>query len=459
AVPEGETPPEPPIGVARVLNITGKDRVNALYKDDRRPDNTPRDLLAQGRLVSNGALAITDNNYDKSVEYLHVGEKLFVRVIDADMDISDDRDRTKVRITSERGEDETVELEETLAHSGVFTGSILLKAIEKPTVNNLPRQAPEIETFFGDQLKVTYTDPAASTESGTLELSLEIPIVIGTDGLVKAFSKVFGDETLAVDTRFTIAESYFELFKSHKKLARDDEMKTDLEAGKRVLREVMEDYPDPKYVPRIQYLLGQFAQELGHWDEAIASYSTIVRQFPEHTLAPDAQYKLAQSYEESGNFDEALEAYVTLAATYPKSPLIANVMIRINEYFWNKENFIVAAEVGKKFLERFDGHQHASKMAFRVGQCYYKAEKYMDAANAFDDFVKVFPDDELTSLGLFWSGEAFRMAKNVPLAFRRYNRCRWDFPESEAAKYARGRLALPEMLAQFEREADLENDK
>ena len=29
-----------------------------------------------------------------------------------------------------------------------------------------------------------------------------------------------------------------------------------------------------------------------------------------------------------------------------------------------------------------------------------------------------------------------------------------DYPESEAAKYARGRLALPEMLQQFEAEAN-----
>ncbi|MFT4546772.1 MAG: hypothetical protein ACI8XO_003004, partial [Verrucomicrobiales bacterium] len=35
---------------------------------------------------------------------------------------------------------------------------------------------------------------------------------------------------------------------------------------------------------------------------------------------------------------------------------------------------------------------------------------------------------------------------------------RWDFPETEAAKFARGRLALPELLQQFEREANLEND-
>ena len=46
----------------------------------------------------------------------------------------------------------------------------------------------------------------------------------------------------------------------------------------------------------------------------------------------------------------------------------------------------------------------------------------------------------------------------LTLAFRYYNRCRWDHPESEAAKYARGRLGLPGMLAQFGRQADLEGE-
>lgn len=65
----------------------------------------------------------------------------------------------------------------------------------------------------------------------------------------------------------------------------------------------------------------------------------------------------------------------------------------------------------------------------------------------------MFPDDELTPDGLFWAGESNRMANNNREAFRRYNRCRWDFPESEAARYSRGRLALPEMIQQFEAEA------
>ena len=110
-------------------------------------------------------------------------------------------------------------------------------------------------------------------------------------------------------------------------------------------------------------------------------------------------------------------------------------------------------------MDRFSDHEAAPKMGFRWGQCHYKGENYVKAAEVFDHFVKKFPDDNLSAQSIFWAGESWRMANNVPQAFRRYNRCRWDFPESEAAQYARGRLALPEMLSQFEAEANsLDND-
>ncbi|MDP7016020.1 MAG: tetratricopeptide repeat protein [Pirellulaceae bacterium] len=439
--------------IVRVLNLTGQDVVDATYEDVRRPDGKTESLVSQARLISQGVLQVTDREYEKAIEQLHVGEKLFLLVTDPDRDLSAERDQLTIEVTTENGEKESLELAETTVHSGVFTGSYLLKAVEKPTPDNAEGAEPIIESYFGDIVRVTYLDPAtpAATDEPPV---IELPVVVGTNGLVSAFTKTFNDETLAVETKFRIAESYFELFKSHKDLGRDNDKTTDLESGKRVLREVMEDYPDPKYAPRIAYLLGQFAQELEEWEEAIRSYEMIIQQHPDHTLAPDAQYKLAQCYEESGDFDEALEAYVTLAATHPKSPLIASVMIRISDYFYKNENFVVAAQVGEKFLERFEGNEHAAKIAFRVGQCYYKDKLFNDAAGSFDRFAKLFPEDVLGADAMFWSGESFRLANNNREAFRRYNRCRWDFPASEAAKYARGRLALPEMLQQFEAEAN-----
>ena len=408
-------------------------------------------------MIADGELSITGPDYDEPVAMLYMGERVFLRVVDPDRDLSSKRDKVDLKIETKFGEKETVSLEETFTHSGVFTGSFRLQPAEKPVQGNLDGNL-SIESFFGDLLSATYHDPAANSEEGFVDYAAEATVSIGADGLVSSFSKIFADEELAVRTQFHVAESYFELFKSHLKLGRDKEAAEDLENGRLHLRQLVEDYPDPKYAPRVNYLLGQFSQELKEWDKAIEAYETIVRNFPEHSLAADAQYKLAQAYEEAKRFDDALEAYVTLASTYPKSPLIANAMIRISEYFYKREVFDIAAQVGIKFVERFDSHKWSPKMAFRVGQCHYKSEKYMDAALAFDDFVKRFPDAELCSEALFWGGESYRMGKKIPLAFQRYNRCRWDFPESDAAKYSRGRLALPEMLTQFEKEANLEDE-
>jgi TolA-binding protein len=445
--------------VAMVLNVTGTDTINLRYKDESTPADEETIRSHTARLVVTGELSVTDREYEESVEQLHVGEKLFLRVFDADQDVSDERDSVEITLTTKLGEKETIKLIETTVHSGDFTGAFTLVANENPVADNLKANDPIIETNFGDVISVTYNDQRSADSVDLLALTTEVPVVVGTNGLVAAFSKAFNDEELAVETKFRIAESYFELFKSHKEIGREEEQLVDLESGRRILQEVMEDYPDPKYVPRISYLLGQFSQELGQWSQAITSYEVILQQYGDHTLAPDAQFKLAQCYEESGDFDAALEAYVTLAATFPKSPLIASVMIRISDHFYKAENYVIAAQVGEKFLEKFEGHEHAQRMAFRVGQAYYKNEEFVRAAESFDNFAKLFPEDSLSADGLFWSGESYRMARNAQLAFRRYNRCRWDFPASEAAKFARGRLALPEMLNQFEAEANsIDND-
>jgi TolA-binding protein len=444
--------------ITRVLNLTGADTVEVIYKDERRPMNMPAiELRANARLLTDGKLMVTDSEYQKEVTAVHVGERLYFKVVDADLDRTPERDKALIRIRTKRGEDELFELVETLSHSGVFTGSVLLKASEKPTTGNLRPDAAEIECYFGDTIEAVYVDERAASGEGKLESLVTVSVVIGTDGKLQAFSKTFADEALAVDTQFKMAESHFELFKSHKTLNREEEAKADLEAGKRILREVMEDYPNPKYTPRVSFLLGQFAQELKQHGEAVQAYQTIVKLYPDDPLAPKAQFKLAQTLEEAADekkdpnlYNQALDAYVTLAATFPKDPLIADVMIRISEHFYKSENYKVAAQVGEKFGEKFTSDPRAAKMAFRVGQAYHKDKQYAKSGEVFDKFAKTYREDALAADAMFWAGESFRMGGNMKKAFESYNKCRWDYPATEAAKYARGRLALPEMLRQFE---------
>lgn len=439
-------------GGIHVLNVGGKDEVTVRYSDERRTSGEAAILEAGAVFRTAGTLAVLDESYDLPIEEVFLGKRLYLQIEDPDLDISNGRDTALVRVLSESGEDEMLELSETLNHSGIFNASFPLLAVKQPTKGN-----PEVgvECFFGDTLRVGYLDNVMQNPDGTPVIEYSLSVAMGSDGSALAFSKNFRNEDLAIQTQFHIAECHFELFKSHRALERQEESMIELEAGRRILRELSEDFPDPKHEPRIHYLLGQFAQELEDWNEAVASYRTVFRNHPRHSLAPEALYKMGQCHEEAGELDEALENYATLAATYPKSPLISNVMLRISEHFYQQEDFEVAASVGRKFLERFPTHEWAPKMAFRVGQALYKSEDFGKAAEAFDEFTKQFPDEELTAQGLFWSGESYRMANNIPEAFRRYNRCRWDFPESDAAKYSRGRLALPELLSEFDRQADL----
>ena len=277
--------------VTRVLNLTGADVVEASYQDASSPGGA-KTLVATARLLTDGKLTCTDAEYQKDVTAVHVGERLYLKVVDFDQDRTADRDKVKVRVRTKRGEDETAELVETLSHSGVFTGSVLLKPAEKPTPGNLKPESPEIECYFGDTIEAVYVDEHSSSSEGKLESIVTVLVVIGTDGKVQAFSKIFGDEVLAVETQLKIAASHFELFKSHKALGRLAEAQTDLEAGRRILREIGEDYPNPKNTPRIAYLSGQFAQEMKQYGEAVQAYQTIVKLYPDNQNAPDAHFDI-----------------------------------------------------------------------------------------------------------------------------------------------------------------------
>ncbi len=453
------TKPKTKDDLISVLNVTGSTVVVAKYEDAERTDGAAKTLQEQGKLIGDGTLVITDDGYAEPVASVRLGNRLYLRLTDADADKSEKRDQATVIVSNDQGEEEAVSIEETLSHSGIFTGSFALKANEKPTKGNHQAQAdPAIEGFFGSKLNAVYLDDRPASQEGQLVVKAEVAVAEGSDGKLASFSKMFDQEELAVQTQFTIAESHFELFKSHLALNRQAPAAIELAAGRKVLQELAEDFPGSKYAARISYLTGQFAQEMKDWTAAIAAYQSIIRDAPEHTLAADAQFKLGQCHEAAQQPNEAMEAYVTLAASYPKSPLIANAMVRMNDYFYEKEDYKVAAQVGLKFLERFPTHQWAPKIAFRVGQCHYKDKQFKSGGQAFDVLVKQFPEDELTPQALFWAGECYRGANDVPNAFRRYNRCRWDFPETEAAKFARGRLALPEMLAQFEKESNVDED-
>ncbi|KAF0172054.1 MAG: hypothetical protein FD161_4145 [Limisphaerales bacterium] len=423
--------------VVPVLNLNGQDIITVTYQAQGR------EFKDQARLAVPASLEFTDSGYEKAVTNLYIGDKIFVVVKDLTADATSERDSVEVSLTSPSGEKFSAKLQETLSHSGEFSGSFPLVVGEKPVPAD-----DKLEAWFGDAITLAYasrTDPASKLEK-------TVNVVKGTDGSLLVFEKKYATEKVAIESQFRMAEAYFELFKNYRALKQLPQATNALNEGMQLLKELSNDYPSRQYEARTDYLLGQFAQELKKFDEAISYYKRIVANHSDHPLAPEAQYKLGQCHEEKNDMDAASAEYVTLAYTWPESPLVANVVVRIAEYFYNKKEFPTAAEVSKKFVERFPQHEWAERMLFRAGQCWYKAEQFVKAGKEFDLLVDNYPRSKFRPDAIFWSGESYRSGGQLESAFRRYKRATWDYPESDAAKFARGKLILPEMVNIAERD-------
>ena len=417
--------------VVPVLNLNGQDVITLTYKVG------DKEFKDQARLSVPASVEFTDSGYDKPVTNLYIGDKIFVVVKDLTADATANRDSVEVTLTSPRGEKFTAKLQETLSHSGEFSGSFPLVAGEKPTPAD-----ERMEAWFGDPINLTY----ASKTDASAKFEKAINVVKGTDGNLLVFEKKYATEKVAIESQFRMAEAYFELFKNFRALKQLPAATNALNEGMQLLKELSNDYPSKQYEARTDYLLGQFAQELKKYDEAIGYYKRIVANHSDHPLAPDAQYKLGQCHEEKNDMDAASAEYVTLAYTWPENPLVANVVVRIAEYFYNKKEYPTAAEVSKKFVDRFPTHEWAERMLFRSAQCWFKAEQFQKAGKEFDLLVENYPRSKFRPDAIFWAGESYRSGNQLEFAYRRYKRATWDYPESDAAKFARGKLVLPEMV-------------
>ena len=428
---------------------------------------------------------VTDRRYQAPVEGVFVGDSAYFRVIDASKDVSKDRDKVTVDVVTAGGKKRSVDLTETFPHSGVFKGPVRFVYAGEATAD----QFGSVGVRYGEKVTATYKP---SDKAKPIELAIEI--FKGSDGDVQPFTKRFKDPLMAVRTRLTIAEAYFELAKKHRRLGQDDLTEKQIAAGKRLLEEALRDYPDTEARAQVDYLLANLSLELAeeskdkdvqktHFLEALSRFAGIVANYRGSSYAPKAQYKKALCLEKMGEIDRACEEYVKLSYRWPDNPLIAETIARLGQYFTRKaqaieaeaekledpveqeklkvkarEKYTTAAKVYGRLAVRFPTHKLAEKTTAVSAQCFMKAEKYEDAIKVFERVVE---NDkalkEVRAESMYWAGDCYmklalgRGARGKTRdqiflsAYRMFKNLTWDYPATKWAKYARGRLAGEEL--------------
>lgn len=424
-----------------VLNVSGEDEIIAEYED----------AFDRARLICDAVVGFFDDEYEHPVDSLHVGEHLYVAVIDPDADVSSSQDKVTVTFESSGGDKWTGELTETLSHSGVFTRAVMLEQASQPDPAD-----DQFAADFDTDVTLTYNDARNLESPDPIARQTTAKVVPGSDGLLSAFGKKYPEIEVAVETQFKIAECYYYLGRRHMELAEGEKKadakeeltalgKAELAAGQRILDELVRGYPDTPIMDQACYLLASLAQEQQRYDEAIEIFRRIGRDWPDSPVAAEAQYKIGMCFEKKGDFETACDEYVRLAYKHPDSTLVGDAMIRIGLHLFDDKQFAAAVGVYERFIEKYPTHTAIEEVWFKMGLALIAQEKFADAAAHYQRFVEKYPESPLKASAIYWAGDSYMKgdAPNAQKAYQMFKRVVWDFPESKWAKWARGQLTSP----------------
>ncbi len=439
------------------------------------PKEAPQWTVLDVNLTSDVAFDVMDQRYQKNIDALHVGERLYLRIIDPMADLTIEKDKISLSLLVNNAPEtaKAVELMETFENTGVFKGSVQLVYEGVKNENPMP---DTIAVPYGAAITLKYSSPHG------LAAERQVAIRKGADGEVLPFTKRFQDTEIAVQTQFTMAEAYFEMAKKHRALKEEEVARRGIAQGKKLLEEAIRDYPKTDARVQADYLLANLAFESAEqteneelrkklFVESVTRFSDLIAGYPDSEYAPKSQFKKALVFERMGEIDAACEEYVKLSYRYPENELVAETIARLGQYFMTKgkeiedrlggetdlvqkekirmqanEFYRTAAQVFARLSDRFPEHTLAAKTKVLSAENWLRGQELQKAVNVYESIIaekKAQP--ELIAQSMYWCGDSYIRMKNYTSAYRMLKRLTWDYPESVWAKYARGRLTEPEL--------------
>jgi outer membrane protein assembly factor BamD (BamD/ComL family) len=466
-------------------------------------------LTTTTKVISHPVFDVMEDDYRTARTSAYVGETINLRVVDLGGDISDKNDTVSVLMQAKSGAKHRVDLRESTPHSGIFKGSYqlsYLKALDLKTPAasaGEPAGEPAKHNVRRHGFPVVYDDTVAmryTASNGLKSPTRMITISKGSDGTIMPFSKQYDDPEIAMRTQFSLAESYLELAKSHRKLGKKEMAAREYVRAKQLLAKAMDQFKDPQTRSHAEYLLGTLSLEEANdtpagdiqetrYRAALSRFMNVVGSYPNTLHASKAQYRIASVYEKLKQPDIAAQEYVKLAYKHPDSEFLATSMAKLGSYFlrsaatYEKEakvlladtenkdaqfkgkakqilavrEYIKTAQIFSRLQQRFPSDPLAGKAGIRAGQSYMRAKKQDEALAAFLSVVndQGYDGKTLRSQGMYWAGMCYQSLKQEMAAYSMYKRLTYDFPESKWAAYARGQLSQGK-LQKLENELEIE---
>lgn len=461
-----------------VLQFMGDELVTAEYIDENTSGGSVNQKIDVSiRLVSTASAGFTDGAYREYVKGVFADSECFIRVKDLDRDVSDAKDKVKVRVytqykvkktpegeiasagDAESADDEirtrdSVELTltETENHTGIFIGSVVPKMVASES--EVDQTDDVLSAMKGDDIVVEYTDELHMLGKDPREVKAVAKILVGQIQDVKIEHRVVNELEQKARKNLIEGKIFLKLGgifkdvglvqkayeKAQEGLDRIDEViSVSLKAS--LDRAIVEEAFSVKW----DLLLVQ--DKLA---EAINVCRTLTKLFPDSTLVDQALFKIAVAKTDANEPAEAMTIFEAITHL-PKSELKAEAQYNIAKILDDTAR-VEATKKGaapslsramlayQKCAEQYPDSARAGDSLDAIAQYYIDTKDFSRAIELMEKVFQDYPDASfLDKMLLKWSIAGFSMG-NSAMAREKAEQLLAEYPNSKMAPKAKALL-------------------
>lgn len=395
-----------------VLQVLGGDELTVYYVDGNTPEgkkDVPRN--AQVKVVSSARVRFTLGTFEEPASVAYLGQPLFVKLEDADMDGSPQRDKVTVRLVSRfKSEDDVSAQEEFDAEiaaqqteedqwqvrdqvelileeigeggvirTGEFGGRI---QIAIASGREADRTDEELAAQRGDQIVASFVDERHIDGTTPREMTSRIDVVGEIDARPRATQPVVSDPVLKAKKNVVEATAFLELARIFKSMGLLDGAKDKASEG------------------------------LDRVDEILASSATIPDEERQQAFKLRWELYLVQD-----NFAQAIATCKLFNQLYPESPFVDQALLGIAEVKMEQEDYAGARSIYQQVLQLENSQVKAEAQYELARTLQLEAQRREEqtaaeedrepkevisegAVKAFRECARKFPDSEFAGMSL-----------------------------------------------------------
>ncbi len=191
-------------------------------------------------------------------------------------------------------------------------------------------------------------------------------------------------------------------------------------------------YPDSKYAPESQYLVGWINFQKGNFTGAISDYQTVIERYPNSAIVPLAYNSIGNSYFNVGNYSLAIDNYQRVLNEFPTSSYVYEAVSGMIDAYSVNDNINQAVAVIDNFVTRNPNSNFADEILFKKGELYYSQRNYERSKDSYKEFVNKYPNSKLAGDAYYWIGKSSSNLAQTNEALFYYNIVSSKYTNSEA---------------------------